>query len=209
MIIVGAKNHARDLYSFIKNEYKELVFFDNISKGEIEPIDNCRVIRSFDEIKNYSLETNDFEFILGLGVPKYRELLYDKFINLGLKSKPWISKQATIGDYHVNVEDGAQILPGCILTANIKVGKGVLINVNSTISHDAVIGEFSEIAPGVSITGNVIIGNKVFIGVGGMILPNLSIGDQSIIAAGSVVTKDVPPNVLVAGVPAKIIKDLE
>lgn len=51
------------------------------------------------------------------------------------------------------------------------------------------------------------IGNHVWIGSKAIILKGVTIGDGAVVAAGSVVTKDVPPNVLVGGVPAKIIKD--
>lgn len=52
------------------------------------------------------------------------------------------------------------------------------------------------------------IGNDVWIGGTCVILPGITIGDNSIVAAGSVVTKDVPPNVIVAGNPAKILKNI-
>ena len=54
----------------------------------------------------------------------------------------------------------------------------------------------------------IIIGNNVWIGARTVILPGVKIGDNSIIAAGAVVTKDVPSNVIVGGVPAKIIKEI-
>ena len=52
------------------------------------------------------------------------------------------------------------------------------------------------------------IGNRVWIGIAATIMPGVTVGDNSIIAAGTVVTKDVPPNCIVAGVPAKKIKEL-
>ena len=51
------------------------------------------------------------------------------------------------------------------------------------------------------------IGNKVWIASGAMILPGITIGDGAIVAAGAVVTKDVPSRCMVAGVPAKVIKE--
>ncbi|MBW9199773.1 acyltransferase [Bacteroidales bacterium SW299] len=54
----------------------------------------------------------------------------------------------------------------------------------------------------------VIIGDNVWIGACSVILPGVTIGNMSVVAAGSVVTKDVPPHVLVAGVPARIIKNI-
>lgn len=55
--------------------------------------------------------------------------------------------------------------------------------------------------------GGVNIGNKVWIATGAMILPGVTIGDGAIVAAGAVVTKDVPEKCMVAGVPAKVIKE--
>ena len=52
------------------------------------------------------------------------------------------------------------------------------------------------------------LGNNVFIDVNLVVLPNGTIGDNSIIGAGSVVTKDIPPNVVAVGNPAKVIRDL-
>lgn len=57
--------------------------------------------------------------------------------------------------------------------------------------------------------GPVIIGNNVWIGDKATILPNVTIGDGAVIAANSVVTKDVPPLSVVAGNPAKVIKQAE
>ena len=48
----------------------------------------------------------------------------------------------------------------------------------------------------------------VWIGAGCVICPGVTIGEHSIVAAGAVVTKDVPPDVIVGGVPAKVIKRL-
>lgn len=52
------------------------------------------------------------------------------------------------------------------------------------------------------------IGNNVWIGGNTVILPNVTIGDNCVIGAGSVVTKDIPPNVVAAGNPCKIIREI-
>jgi maltose O-acetyltransferase len=52
------------------------------------------------------------------------------------------------------------------------------------------------------------IGNNVWIGGGAIINPGITIGDNSVIGSGSVVTRDVPPNVVVAGNPARVLKQL-
>lgn len=80
------------------------------------------------------------------------------------------------------------------------VTKGCVI-----LSHD---GSARMVRPGSNGYGKVVIGNHVFIGVNAIILPNVTIGDHAVIAAGAVVTKDVAPETLVAGNPAREIKKL-
>jgi acetyltransferase-like isoleucine patch superfamily enzyme len=95
-----------------------------------------------------------------------------------------------------------------IITNDITIGKGVLINLNCTIGHDCVIKDFVELCPNVNVIGHVKIVNRNFLGTSATILPNITIGDNCIIGAGSVVTKDVPDNCMAVGVPAQIKKTL-
>ena len=77
------------------------------------------------------------------------------------------------------------------------------------ITHDGASRLFRQQLPGSSCWGNrygtIRIGDNVFVGVNTIILPNVTIGADSIIGAGSVVTKDVPPQTVVAGSPARPI----
>lgn len=89
----------------------------------------------------------------------------------------------------------------------VYIGDDVLIGshvVLATINHGMAPGERKDnhLAP-------IHIGNGVWIGSHVTILPGVTIGDHSVIAAGAVVTKDVPENVIVGGVPAKVIKEIK
>ena len=74
------------------------------------------------------------------------------------------------------------------------------------LTHDGGTLLFRHVTRDLEITAPVTVGSHVYIGVRAIILPGVTIGDNCIIAAGAVVTKDVPPNCVVGGVPAKVIK---
>ena len=59
------------------------------------------------------------------------------------------------------------------------------------------------------IVGDIVLGNSVYVGTRTIILPGVHIGDNVIIGAGSVVTKDIPANVVAAGVPCRVIRSLD
>lgn len=89
----------------------------------------------------------------------------------------------------------------------VEIGDGTLIGHNAvlaTLNHDINPENRSSMIP-----APIKIGKNVWIGANATILPGVTIGDGAIVAAGAVVTKDVPQNVIVGGVPAKVIKAIE
>ena len=110
---------------------------------------------------------------------------------------------------------------------NIHIGKNVFINAcchfqdhggvtlgdGCQIGHNVVFATLNHgMAPedrGTTYPAPIRLGENVWVGSNATILQGVSIGDNSIVAAGAVVTRDVPENVIVAGVPAKIIKTID
>ena len=130
-----------------------------------------------------------------------------------------------------SVGEHATVLPvfTCDDGNNIHVGKNFIANYNVTILDIAPvwIGDYVMIGPNtliatvnhplsplgrrrhLGIAKPVSIGNDVWIGGNVTILPGVTIGDNVIIAAGAVVTKDIPDNCVVGGIPARVIKSIE
>ena len=85
----------------------------------------------------------------------------------------------------------------------ITIGNGVVISENVTVRDS---DDHEIVGSTKPMTMPIAIGNHVWIGMNVTVLKGVKIGDGSIIAAGAVVTKDVPENCLIAGVPARIVK---
>lgn len=129
-----------------------------------------------------------------------------------------------LGDYSV-VESFA-----CINNAvgDVIIGDHTRIGLHNTIIGPVTIGSHVNLAQGITITAlnhnfsdaekrideqgvnttPVVIEDDIWIGANAVILPGVTIGQHSVVAAGAIVTKDIPPHSLVAGVPAKVIKQI-
>lgn len=93
-------------------------------------------------------------------------------------------------------------------TAPVYIGDNVMIGpkvVISTASHPL---QAEARCKGLEIALSITIGNNVWIGAGATILEGVTIGDNAVIGAGSIVNKDVPADTVVAGVPAKFLKQV-
>lgn len=101
---------------------------------------------------------------------------------------------------------GLYVNAGCTLGAASRFGEWVFINRGASIGHHARFGDFVSIGPGAVVSGSVTLGRGCVIGAGAVVLPELTIGSNSVVGAGSVVTKPVPDNCLVLGVPAKVTR---
>lgn len=107
-----------------------------------------------------------------------------------------------------------QVKYGVQISHNLNIKGGLKITHYGTIvlSSTCIIGENLDIRHGTTIGktnhGSPIIGDNVYIGANCTIIGDINIGDNVIIGAGSVVVKDIPDNCIVAGNPAKLIKQL-
>ena len=115
---------------------------------------------------------------------------------------------ANIGK-NITVGKGVFLNTGCHFgdQGGITIGDNVLFGSNvviATVNHD-----FDPANRRTAYPSPVVIGNNVWIGSSVTIVPGVTIGENAIVAAGAVVTKDVPPNTVVGGNPARILRKID
>jgi len=203
LLILGTRTLAvefADVISEIK-EFQLSGFVENMDKARCsEKLENMPVYW-IDDIKDLA---DTHLAVCGLATTKrsffieQAENLYMRFAKV-VHPSARISSKSTIGD-------GTIVNPGVIVASHTEIGKHVILNRGVLVGHHTKIGDFVTIQPGANIAGACSIGGSTYIGMGAVIIDHLKIGSQSVIAAGAVVIDDVPDRVMVAGVPAKIIK---
>ena len=114
----------------------------------------------------------------------------------------------------VTIEKNAVIMMGAVINIGAVVGEGSMVDMNAVIGARGILGKNVHLGACSVVAGvleppsatPVIIEDDVLIGANSVILEGVKVGKGAVVAAGSVVTKDVPPGVVVAGSPARIIK---
>ena len=206
--------------TFVLGKRKEVMNSDDV---RVKLKYNPKLKRFVDWVIMNQVETRPRWFIRMLA-PLYQHRGKHSVIHRSARMDTPPYRKFSLGDYSV-VESFA-----CINNAvgDVIIGDHTRIGLHNTIIGPVTIGNHVNLAQGITITAlnhnfdnpkkrideqgvsttPVILGDDIWIGANAVILPGVSIGNHSVVAAGAVVTKDVPPHSLVAGVPAKIIKQI-
>lgn len=115
----------------------------------------------------------------------------------------------------VSIGNNAVIMMGAVINIGAEIGEGTMIDMNAVVGARGTIGKNAHIGAGAVIAGvleppsktPVIIEDDVLVGANAVVLEGVRVGKGAVVAAGAIVTKDVPPNTVVAGSPAKVIKE--
>lgn len=115
--------------------------------------------------------------------------------------RAWLADQVSLGQ-------GSVVFAGALVNTDVRVGEHASVNLGCTISHDGLLGDFVSLGPGVHLSGAVRLGDAVEAGTGSKFLPGVRVGSGAVVAAGAVVTGDVLPDQVVAGVPARVVRQM-
>ena len=96
-----------------------------------------------------------------------------------------------------------QMMAGAQIGAFSHIGVNVIINSAASVDHDNRIEDHVSIYPGAVLNGRVVVEQGAYVGSAAVVLPGITIGERAYVGAGAVVTRDVPADTTVIGVPAR------
>jgi len=143
-------------------------------------------------------------YLCGLGLPAAKEKLIAPLLAVGAEFITFVHPRAHLGA-RVKLGKGVVICPGAVLSTDIVLGDFAMVNLNSTVGHDAELGAWSTLSAHCDLTGHVKVADRVFLGSHATIIPGKKVGGNSVVGAGAVVITDIPAGVTVVGNPARVL----
>jgi acetyltransferase EpsM len=158
------------------------------------------------EVHAISDDFADCPVVVAPTVPGHRYSARLDAVGRGLRSFPALIDPTSTVARTADIGDGTTINAGVVIGATAVLGEFVCVNRSASIAHDNTIHDFATVGPGCVLGGFVTVGRGAFLGVGAICAPEVSIGDNATVGAGAVVFRDVAPNTVVVGNPARILK---
>lgn len=209
---------AEDIIRFIKESTKKTPVKLYVKEKEEIPFDGCKVFGTTDKIvfgewsnvapilEKYADRIEDIVIESdrrNSAVP----LLDTKPLNARIEPGCFIRDQVEIGDRAV-------VMMGAIINIGAVIGEDTMIDMGAVLGGRAIVGKRCHIGAGAVLAGvvepasatPVVVEDDVMIGANAVVIEGVRIGKGSVVAAGSVVIHDVEPGVVVAGVPARVVK---
>ncbi len=206
IVIAGAGGCGREVYemaleTFSPEEYHMKGFLSDISTD----LDAYPEIRAemgiIGSIVDYEVQAND-RFLLAIGDVDGRKKVANLLKQRGAEFLSLIHPSAVCSRY-AKWGEGLILYRLAGLSTCAKVGDFCLINSGASVGHDVSIGNYSVLCPYAAVGGGTVIEDECFISTHATIAPRLTIGKNSCISANVFVSRKVPENSFVAGVPAK------
>ncbi|MGB5116741.1 MAG: acetyltransferase [Providencia rettgeri] len=202
LIIIGAGGFAKSIIdSLDEQQYLLVGFIDTYKIGTHEgyPI----IAKNIHHISNPS----DYVYFIGIGDPVVRHeflvLLKEKKLELINIIDP-----TAILSKSVNLGIGIYIGKMSIINSGTTILDGAVINTRALIEHGNTIGICTNISTNVVLNGDVNVGHRTFVGSCTVVNGQINIGECSIIGSGSVVIRHISDNVVVAGSPTRLIREI-
>ena len=188
------------------------VLNDNIPVGDAEGRFTKNYVTGTSEKIPELLKDKDMNFVFTAMTMKNKRAVWNKAVSFGILRERFVNiihPSAIILNNYCKIGKGVIMAPYSQLSPDVSIGDHCILYANSFVGHGSMLEPYVVVANNASIGGNVYIERGAHIGSNSSIIEGITIGEFSVVGIGSVVLKDVPPNTIVAGCPAKKIGEVE
>lgn len=210
LLIVGAGGFSREVLAWATDIARERKTWEIggflIEKGLTDQ-DHVNGVPVLGDPFVYLISEGDC-FVCAVGDSKLRMHIVEKLKRRNARFATLIHPSAVVGP-GCSIGEGCILCPGVVVTTNVTLGDFIILNVHSSVGHDAVLGDFCTISGHCDITGGAVLGKRVFMGTHATVLPKAKVGDDAVVGAGSVALRTVRSGTTVMGVPAKMISGFD
>lgn len=208
IVLLGAGGQAKIVLDLIdKNkQYDVLAILDDNQLIHNTKLLNQPVVGDLDKIQDYS--KNEVGFIVCIADNLRRKEIFNKVVKLGYEPLNVIAKTSNISNF-AKLGKGIAIADYCNVHPDVTLGDNIIIGPMSSVAHDSLVESHVHLSSGCRLAGNVTIKECADLGTAVSVIPGKTIGENSVLGAGAVVVKDIEPNCLAVGIPAKKIKKFE
>lgn len=207
LVVLGAGGFAREVAWLVGSlndvapTWELLGFLDDAVERHGQVLNGTPVLGGIEWLADHS----EVYAVCAVGNPRVRKQLVERAARFGTRFATLIDPSVRHSRF-VEIGEGSILCAGTILTTNIQIGRHVIFNLDCTVGHDAVIGDFCTVLPSVNVSGNVTIGEGCNVGTGAAIINDVAVGAWTVLGAGAVAVRDLPAGCTAVGVPARVIK---
>ena len=198
MYVFGAGNFGRETCDAI-------VESGAVMSGFLADVLPEREVRAPVTIFDGSPAAHGIPIVVAIADPESRTAVVSRLGSCGWRFGNVLHPRASLGS-GVSFGEGSIVLALSYVSTDARLGRHVHINYGVTFGHDSIAEDFVTVLPNSTIGGGVRLCSVSTVGSGATILPGLNIGERAIVGAGAVVTKDVPADTVVVGIPARTMR---
>jgi sugar O-acyltransferase (sialic acid O-acetyltransferase NeuD family) len=201
--IIGTGGFGREVLCCLIDLYRssKINIFENVYFMVSDEYYKEETVMGVKVIKLSDFVTSEYNVFVAIGNPQARRKIVES-LPLQTNYLTIIHPSALVSDF-TEIGEGSIITAGTILTCNLKIGKHAHLNLNTTIGHDCVIGDYFTTAPATNISGNCKIGDSVYFGTNSAVKEGISICSDVTIGMGGVVVKDINEKGIYIGNPLR------
>lgn len=205
LALVGAGGHARVVVDMVERagQYEIVGVFDDDPAKHGQALAGHPIVGGVEALLA-TARAGSTTAVVAIGDNRARHAVTRRLAGASIALATVIHPAAVVAR-DVVLGAGTVVMALGVINPGTVVAPGVVVNTSASVDHDCVLGDCAFVGPGARVSGGVRIGSLSLLGTGASVVPGRTIGRNVRVGAGAVVVDDVPDDVTVVGVPARVM----